>query len=159
MINTANALRFVGAIRFAVLGLVLASAPGCTYTFAARLYDMQSGGVATATFKWNGSGHGVVEIALPSGELCKGEYVTISDDVTTWGSIFATGSAGGGIASGYGLTTQGKQKGSAVAVGDRGTTVECEYVTSASSPQGYGTCRDNHQKSYKLMFGRAAGAP
>ena len=120
---------------------------GCTY--AARLYDVQVGGAPVpAKFKWNGSGHGRIEITLPSGEVCTGEYVTVADDTTTWGSVFA----GGSTINGYAVATQGKQRGSAIVTGNQGTTIQCEYVTSASSPSGYGSCRDNHEKIYKLMF-------
>lgn len=140
----------------ALIAPILAFAPGCTYTFAARLYDTQAGLVIPATFKWNGSGHGPVEIRLPSGEICTGEYVTVADDAATWGSLFAAGAGGTATATGYALTTQGKQKGSAVATGTLGTAIECEYVTSATSPQGYGTCRDNHDRTYKFLFGGRA---
>lgn len=148
-------------VRRAQLGILLALSvcfvmPGCTYTFAARLYDMETATVAPATFKWNGSGRGPVVMTLPSGEVIRGEYVSVSDDTISWGQIFASGSSGTATATGYALTTQGKQKGTAIGTGDLGTALECEYVTSGSSPQGYGTCRDNRQKIYRLMFGGKA---
>lgn len=130
-----------------VLLLAVVACCGCTY--AARLYDVQSGGPPLpAKFKWNGSGHGGIEITLPSGEVCTGEYVTVADDTTTWGSVFSAGST----VNGYAVTTQGKQRGSAIVTGNKGTAIQCEYVTSAMSPSGYGSCRDNGGKIYKLMF-------
>ena len=120
---------------------------GCTY--AARLYDVQAGGPPVpAKFKWSGSGRGRIEIRLPSGEVCTGEYVTVADDTTTWGSVFVAGST----INGYAVTAQGKQRGTAIVTGNQGTTIQCEYVTSATSPSGYGSCRDNGGKIYKLMF-------
>jgi hypothetical protein len=71
---------------------------------------------------------------LPSGEACTGEYVTVTDDTLTWGSVFTAGS----VVNGYAVTTQGKQRGTAIVTGNKGTTIECEYVTNASSPSGYG---------------------
>ena len=33
--------------------------------------------------------------------------------------------------------------------------IGCEYVTNTSrtNPQGYGACRDNRSRQYKLLFG------
>ncbi|MDZ7413093.1 MAG: hypothetical protein ONB15_06100 [candidate division KSB1 bacterium] len=136
--------------QFVVCGSLLAVAlmtTGCTY--AARLYDIQAGGSPIAAkFKWSGSGKGKVEMTLPSGEVLVGEYVTVADDTMTWGLVFIAGAT----VNGYAVTTQGKQRGTAIVTGTQGTTIQCEYVTSAVSPSGYGSCRDNRGKIYKLMF-------
>ena len=43
----------------------------------ARLYNIDSGQVLEA--KYWGSGHGRIELTMPDGELCRGEFVTVSD--------------------------------------------------------------------------------
>ena len=100
-------------------------------------------------FKWSGSGRSTVTFTLPSGESCTGEYVTVSNDEITWGQVFAVGMT---PTSGYAVTSSGQQRGRGIATGDRGTTIECEYLTSAYSPRGHGSCRDNRGKTYRLMF-------
>jgi hypothetical protein len=123
---------------------------------SARIYNLDNGEVVIATFKYSGTGRGSVKATLPSGEVCKGEYVTVAGGTTGWGSVFPTVYGPGGSASassiGYGTSIENKQKGTAIVIGNRGTVVECEYVTSAFSAQGYGACRDNKGNRYKLMF-------
>lgn len=45
-------------------------------------------------------------------------------------------------------------RGAAVATSRAGTSIECEYVTSSSrrNPEGFGVCRDNHGRVYRLIF-------
>lgn len=139
----------------AALAILLTTAGlGCALT--ARVYNLDTGQVITATFMYSGSGRGSVEFVLPSGEVCKGEYVTVAGGTTSWGSVFATVYGPGGSATatgtGYGRSIENMQKGTAIAIGNRGAVIECEYVTSAYGAQGYGACKDNKGNRYKLMF-------
>ncbi|MGD0342609.1 MAG: hypothetical protein ABSA76_12975, partial [Bacteroidales bacterium] len=69
----------------AVLSLFLC---GCTET--ARVYPVegplmqQNVGVLYAKFLWDGSGSGWIKIVLPDGEICKGEYTTLVDGVSSF---------------------------------------------------------------------------
>ena len=80
------------------------------------------------------------------GEVFKGEYVTVGDDTSTWGTVFAAGST----INGYAVSAQGKRRGTAIVTSSQGHTIECEFVSNAG--HGYGSCRDNASKLYKLMF-------
>lgn len=111
------------------------------------------GQAINATFTWNGTGHGQIEMTLPSGEVCKGSYSTIADGFSTSASgsffsqqLYATyhGSA---------ATIANKQYGQALLTGDKGTTMQVEYFTSAMSPtHGYGLAKDNRGNIYRLIF-------
>jgi hypothetical protein len=129
---------------------------GCVMTLGARVYNLDSGEVLEATFRYTGSGKGPVEFTLPSGVSCSGEYVTVAGGSTGWGSVFASvygpGGAATGTATALGGSIENKQRGSAVATCPGGRVFECEYVTSAWSAQGYGACKDNLGQKYRLMF-------
>jgi hypothetical protein len=139
------------AVTILVATLVLV---GCA--LKARIYNLDTGQVLVATFNYSGSGKGPIEITLPSGEVCKGEYLTVAGGSMAWGSVFATvyGPAGSATATdtGYSGSIENKQKGSAIVTGNQGTVVECEYVTTAAGAEGYGACKDNKGNRYKLMF-------
>ncbi len=133
-----------------VLGLAMAaSSLGCSVNkvVSARLYDRQDGTVAEAQFHFTGTTHGRAEITLASGEVLVGEYNTVSGGAYGWGQI-------------YGMLWSSSIQpneyvGTAIATSDRGTVIECEYITnnSRTNPRGHGTCRDNRGRIYKLMFG------
>jgi len=132
---------------------------GCVTTMEARLYDLSDATVATATFEWDGSGRGPIRAVLPSGEVFQGEYVTIASGTTSWGNIFATVWTPSGsaivITPSSSQSIENMQKGAAIATSNRGAVLECEYVTSVVgwfSIKGYGACKDNRGKMYKLMF-------
>jgi hypothetical protein len=142
--------RFSGAL---VLAVALS---GCVVTKMARLYDLDSATVLQATFKSSGSGKGPVSITTPSGGICAGKYVTVAGGSIGWGTVFGTvyGANGTTTTTGTVMTAnvEDNQKGSAVASCSDGVVFECEYVTSAMSAAGYGACKDNRSRRYRLMF-------
>lgn len=119
---------------------------GCSMTINARIYDLSgSGGVANAAFKWTGSGSGPLTGSLPDGEVFQGEYTTVASGVSGWGTTFR---------SVYTVSLSNDlERGSAIATGNRGTVIDCEYVVRAGTATGYGVCRDNKKRAYRLMFG------
>jgi hypothetical protein len=137
--------------------LVLAVAlSGCVITKTARLYDLDSAAVLHATFKYRGTGKGPISVTTPEGAVCEGEYVTVAGGSIGWGTVFGTvyGAKSTTTTTGTVMTAdvEGKQKGAAVASCTDGVVFECEYVTSAWSAAGYGACRDNRSRRYRLMF-------
>ncbi len=127
---------------------------GCATTtreVPARLYSLSDGQVIQATFSFSGSTSGTITVPLASGEILRGEYRTLRSGATGWGAIF---SQGGATAVGTINTRSAEYRGVAIASGAQGTVIECEYVTSSSSrrPEGYGACRDNHARIYRLVF-------
>lgn len=127
---------------------------GCTRS--ARLYNLTTGEVVPVQFSYNGRGKGTLTALAASGEKFKGEYVTMPSGEVTWGSIYASVYGPNGSASGSGSTfssrTDARQRGTAIATGDKGTIIQCEYFTSALNGGGAGGCKDNHGVLYKLMF-------
>jgi hypothetical protein len=129
-----------------------------TRELPARLYDLETAEVIQAKFIFSGTTKGNIYFSLPNGEKFQGEYSTIPSGSVSWGAIYSSVYGGGMNASGHGsgiaLNKSLKYHGSAIATGDKNTLIECEYVTNSSrySPQGFGACRDNRGKKYKLFF-------
>ena len=124
---------------------------GCT--LHGRLYNLTTGEVTPVTMTYGGSGHGRLSAVIASsGENVSGEYLTFAHLPANWGSTYAKvyGTEGSAYTSGASL---GKvnQYGTAVATGDKGSVVDCEYVTS-SLTHGTGACTDKQGTLYKLMF-------
>lgn len=130
--------------------LLLASCVTTSRNVPARLYNLADGSIVQATFSFAGSTSGNVRMELPSGEVLSGEYRTLRSGVSGWGAIFAQG----GTSAAAIAVRSDQYRGSAIASGPQGTVMECEYVTSSSRsrPEGYGTCRDNGSRLYRLMF-------
>jgi hypothetical protein len=122
----------------------------------ARIYNLTTGEVVPAQFSYNGTGKGTLTAVTASGEKLKGEYVTLAGGQVSWGSIYASVYGPKGSASGSGSSfassTEAKQRGTAIATGDKGTIIQCEYITSVWNGGGTGACKDNHDVLYKLMF-------
>jgi hypothetical protein len=145
--------RRIGLELGAVVLIVLATG-GCIKK--ARLYNLSTGEVIPAEFTYSGSGKGKITAVSSTGEQMTGEYVTIPGGIVNWGSIYASVYGPGGAASGSGVnyssSMESKQRGTAIVTGDRGTIVQCEYVTSALNGAGTGACKDNRGVFYRLMF-------
>ena len=92
----------------------------------ARLYDLDSGTIATLEYsnKW-WTGHGTIRGVL-AGEFITGEFSTIA-------------------------TRTDVQQGSATLSG-KGIVIDCEYSISTLNQHGSGTCTDNHGRRYRLTF-------
>jgi hypothetical protein len=157
-----NHKKEVGMPRFAILRL----SPSTVFVLGAflltncslngRLYNLSTGEQLTAKFTYSGSGRGQIQLTSPGGESFNGEYVTVAGGSMAWGTIFSSvytpGGSAFGSASAVGGSIENMQKGSAIVTGNKGTVIQCEYVTSAYSAQGYGACQDNKGNHYKLMF-------
>jgi hypothetical protein len=127
---------------------------GCTKK--ARLYNLTTGEVTPIQFSYNGTGKGKLSAVSAAGEKFTGEYVTLAGGQVGWGTIYATVYSPKGSASGSSTSvtssTEAKQRGTAIATGDKGTIIQCEYITSVWNGGGSGGCKDNHDILYKLMF-------
>jgi hypothetical protein len=122
-------------------------------TLHGRLYNMTTGEVTPVTMTYSGSGKGKLSaVVASSGEKISGEYITFGHMPANWGSIYAKvyGTEGTAYSSG---SSEGKsnQYGTAVATGDKGSVVDCEYVTTMLA-HGSGACADKNGTMYKLMF-------
>ena len=124
---------------------------GCT--LHGRLYNLTTGEVTPVTMTYSGSGKGKISaVVASSGEKVNGEYLTFAHVPLNWGSTYAKvyGTEGSAFTSGSSLG-KSNQYGTAVATGDKGSVVDCEYVTTALA-HGSGACIDKQGTLYKLMF-------
>jgi hypothetical protein len=142
------------ATQWLLLTLLIATTAACTRR--ARLYNLTTGEVSVVEYSYSGSGRGRISTVLASGERLRGEYVTVAGGQMEWGTIYAsvyspTGDASGSATS-QSVSVEGKQRGGAIVTGDKGTIINCEYVTSVWNGAGTGACKDNKGTLYKLMF-------
>lgn len=133
--------------RFAIAVALLACG-ACVHQ--ARIYNVDSGQILIASFKYSGTGNGDLWLGTTSfkAAACKGEYVTVPSGDFGWGNIYS----GGQMAMAQISSMSADQRGSAVATCVDGTVYQCEYVTSAYTAKGSGACRDNRGTNYRLMF-------
>jgi hypothetical protein len=137
-------------------GMIGCAARSHSASAEARLYNLSSGEIIVAHFDSHPNGKGTINFSFPSGEVLKGEYITLHNKEVTWGSVYGTVYGGGtvGSVSGSGTSVRrgATEYGSAIVTGDKGTVLQCEYLSSSSRVSGTGACRDNHGNLYKLMF-------
>jgi hypothetical protein len=115
-----------------------------------RLYDLEAGSVLSGTYERNASMRsGSLAVYHPEGP-CTGEFQVTLGGTAGWGSIYSAGAGAPhyGTMQGFGLSLS--NPGAAVVVCPSGRTIECEFIASGSSGNGY--CRDNRGGRYRLMF-------
>jgi hypothetical protein len=127
-------------MRIILIGLALCvpAWAGC----AGRLYNLKSGEVTPLKCH----SHRKVTGTMPSREKLSGEYVTMVNSAVGWGSVYSTVYSASGVSVGV----SGKNQGSAIMTGDKGTILNCEYISSGD--HGSGACQDKRGTKYKLMF-------
>ncbi len=121
----------------------------------ARLYpaNVQAGPAAlTAKFTDSGMGKGPVEMALPDGEVMRGEFGTT--DTSAYGFGIATASIGRTTAVGTSSASAvpGNMPGVVTLIGDRGTRGECQYQVNTWTSSGTGVCHFSNGSVYSLHF-------
>lgn len=133
---------------------------GCSAERAARLYPISEGGgaegVLNAKFIASGTGHGDAEIQMPDGELLKGEFSIVRGGAIGFGGIIANAFGPRGSVSTMGSTVsrtvEGGSPGIATAIGQKGTTMQCEFYNDNWSGHGYGACHSSLGKYYRLQY-------
>jgi hypothetical protein len=144
---------------FAAIGALLGVA-GCEVVRSPHLYPTNdtasTTGVLNGQFVGHGQGHGTAEVTMPDGELLQGEYSIVFDSSASFGSIFATVYGPGGMGSENGtsssFTMAGKDEGSASLYGNRGTSVQCEFLNANMTGHGYGACRSSKGGIYRMLY-------
>ena len=156
-----------------VLSLIVVSLTGCASV--ASLYPVQGPLAETqpqvlkGTFTNFLTGHGTIKLTLPDGEVCKGEYTTIGEGMTTFssGSGTGTGIATGTNTSGSGIvitqndfvnilgtsfSVKNKQQGMATLIGNKGTIIVVDYFVDVWTSHGFGIAKDNKGNLYRVQF-------
>ena len=126
---------------------------GCTmkatmYPVSGPLIDSGQAKPISAEYSYDTSGHGKITFYMPDGEVCRGEYTTISDSQTM--TIFARDQFYSYYGNGF--STNSKQHGQAIAYGDSGTVLQAEYFVDAMTFHGYGLAKDNKGNIFKLVW-------
>ncbi len=142
--------------RVLILILCVSLIPACSArTREVRLYNIASGESFKVSAKSKGTGKGLMEGALPSGERLGGEYVVVQNASVGWGSVYGGGTGPSGYSSGgatgTSITMRGQRYGSAILTGDKGTVLDCEFTVGVNA-HGTGLCKDNHDAKYRMMF-------
>jgi hypothetical protein len=145
----------MSGVKYALLLLVAFAIPSLAKTREVHLYNIANGETMTLEAKSKGTGKGLMEGALTSGEQLHGEYVVVQNASLGWGSVYgsAAGSAGFNSASATGtsITMTGQRYGSSIVTGSKGTVLDCEFTVGANG-HGTGICKDNHEARYRMMF-------
>jgi hypothetical protein len=115
-----------------------------------------SSGVLTARFISSGTGHGEIEIALPDGELLKGEYSLVRGGTmgfgNVYGSVYGSGSSATFNGSANSYVIPGGSPGMASAFGGHGITMQCEFYNDNFSGHGNGACKSSKNALYRLQY-------
>lgn len=130
---------------------------GCTVmpiNIPVKVYNLDSGDVLSAVFKWSGRA-GVVTATTPTGLQCNGEYLTFSSEMagssSSWGSIYGYGVNGFSSATSGFRVSRGAELGEAILRCDDKNIIQCEYVVNSNN-KGIGYCRDKSKQNYKFSF-------
>lgn len=110
-----------------------------------KLVDFNDG--TTITGEYNTASK-AVSITLPSGEVVRGEYVTLTSATIGFGSLFYGANIGSMFAMGVG----GSSNGYAILTGDKGTVMEVIFSYSEWTGRGFGVAKTNKGAEYRVMF-------
>ncbi|MFI5180280.1 MAG: hypothetical protein ACHQPI_02690 [Thermoanaerobaculia bacterium] len=126
--------------------------PGCVNTgpiwTQIRLYDVRAGALFFGHVDSNPNGTRHVEVTMPNGEVCTGEYSIVQEGFTSWTLVFGTVWGPDFWAQTSSARTDARGYGIARSPG--GTVLECAFLTDGH--QGYGACTDNKRNRYKVLF-------
>ena len=147
-------------LAIATLALLLASTPGCSTLLQAKVYQLnQGGGVMTAEFRVGSSGHGAAYFTHQDGEPFTGTYTSIGYSEYYSGVGLTLFNVGGtpvvGTTPSLATKSSSTQYGIATMMGNRGTLMECKYVTFIRNPlllsaNILGECKDSKSRDYRL---------
>lgn len=139
-----------------VLGLAtLALLSGCEAMLpTANLYDLKTGKTIEAKFQGLvTSGGGEMTGTGPDGEVFKGRYSTMAENMTTQQAFMKLVDRVA-FEQGYGTVfgNQGKVNGVATMTGDKGTVVDMQYTYDKATGHGSGEGTDNKGNEYRVLF-------
>jgi len=114
-----------------------------------HLYNLSDGSVSVVKFsRWRGS-HGPLKVTMSTGEILTGEYSVVRGGAVAWGSIYSSVNGISAVGSGSAAAVDARGQGSAVLTGNKGTILNCEFITNY---HGMGACIDSRGTKYKLLF-------
>ena len=139
----------------AMLGLA-----GCAVEREAHLYPINEAANATGLIEGktigHGQGHGTIEGTMPDGEHLQGEFSIVFGGSVGFGNILATANSAAGSVTASGFSTSvaisDSGQGSAVLSGDRGTSIQCEFLNNNLTGHGYGACKSSKGGLYRMVY-------
>jgi hypothetical protein len=135
---------------------LLVSLCGCSMSTTARLYPVEGpllqqsplpALVATAHDVQRNNGE--MTLAGHDGELFTGEWSSLAGVSVSTLALFNQYEATYGVVRSRGSKWN---PGPAFLVGNRGTTIDIEFVTAAGTVNGFGYAKDNRGNVYRLLF-------
>jgi hypothetical protein len=152
--------RTILVARAALSIVLLCAASSCVIKRPLHLYptgeQVPDTAVLEGLFVGHGQGHGTARITMPDGEVLQGEYSIVFGGAVGFGSIFGSvyGPSGSASVSGTSanVSIEGKGQGQASLVGNRGTTIQCEFANANMTGHGFGACRSSRGILYRLMY-------
>jgi hypothetical protein len=103
---------------------------------------------------------GGISLKMPDGEVLKGTWSSIAPKhvnsshiamsgvgtglTTVWTQVYGSGYTVGNV--------PGTNRGEAMLVGERGTTMQVEFYTGSGTANGNGVAKDNKGNMYKVIF-------
>ena len=155
-----SAKRIISATRTALTVVALFALSSCVIKRPLHLYPtgdkISDPVVLDGLFVGHGQGRGTARIDMPDGEVLQGEYSIVFGGAVGFGSIIGSVYGPNGSASASGTSANvsiaGKGEGEASLVGNRGTTMECEFLNANMTGHGFGACRSSKGVLYRLMY-------
>lgn len=154
------AKRITTVARFASIVVLLCTLSSCTVKRPVHLYptgeQISDPAVLEGLIVGHGQGHGTARIGMPDGEVLQGEYSIVFGGAVGFGAILGSVYGPGGSASVSGtsanVSMEGKGQGEASLVGNRGTTIQCEFLNANMTGHGFGACRSSRGILYRLIY-------
>ena len=159
-------MKKVSCCTLLVIAMLLLSLAGCSTT--AMLYPVEGPLsqkhppiVLEARADGITGNTGNISLTLPDGENCKGKWSVIAPLSVGISTVSANSTFTSGIASAWGTVygsgytirnVPGVNRGEAILVGDKGTTIQLEFYTGSGTANGIGAARDNRGNIYKVLF-------
>jgi len=145
--------------RTALVILLLCTA-ACTVVRPVHLYPVSgvapTSGVVQGEIVGHGQGHGVATVAMPDGEHLSGDYSIVFGGSVGFGSIFASVYGPHGTAFGNANSTNismsNEGQGSISLIGDKGTSMTCEFLNANMTGHGYGACQTSSGATYRMIY-------
>lgn len=147
-------------IKAPVVAVILFLFTGCTTTTTALLYPVEGPlsaqlplPVLKAVASGVGGNSGSITMIAPDGERFEGKWSSAAGSGVSFNSMSLFSQYGTIYGSGFYVSPgRGQNPGRAFMVGDRGTTIDVEFVTGAGTANGFGFAKDNKGNVYKVLF-------
>ncbi len=142
--------------RAIAISLVLLSLMSCALLpVPVRLYGVDGaneGKVIVGTVYRTLQNTGTVEVTMPDGERCNGEYTLVQEGTSGVTSGQFHGLYETYFGTGYTQMVGRSAHGMGTAVGNRGTLLQVDFYADTRTGHGFGVAKDNKGNQYRVHF-------